>query len=212
MSVEAFGIQETSNEQEAKISINETNLFNELLDLRLNNYTKDHDAVNAVISELKSTVDNFNSWVDKKILIWSWWKANSWDETESYEWAKTATEEDFRKVLETKVAELNAVVNKMVENYSRDTDTLKQNVWNILWVESFVASVPKSFLIWDWNLSTPEQIQIAEAEEARQAEEANRKLEERRRSNEENRTVMSAILDTATWWVVSRGRDNILKR
>ena len=171
---EVFGIQDAPESgQEAKIALkDETGLFNALHDLWLSDW-KGHDEIKATIAALKANIDNFNTWVDNKLLLWEtilWiWAANDNDQTETYEWADTTTSENFQIVLEAKVNELNSIVQRMIDEYSNDTEGLKQDIWNILWVNSFVASVPKEFLVWDGEVDTPEQVQLADIQEQKGA-------------------------------------------
>lgn len=158
---EVFNIQKNVEKgQESKVTLNENILFNELHNLWLVNW-KEHEQIKEAIATLKINLDNFNTWVDKNLLIWEYGISNSNDQAETYKWAKKTSNGIFQEALNSKVAELNSVINKMKsENYA-DTEELKQKIWNLLWVDSFIASVPKKMLLWDGQAETPDKIQLA---------------------------------------------------
>lgn len=172
---EIFKIQESTNWQEAQISLDEWSAFNELL-VWTDNSIQVHNEIKDFVAQLNTDIDNFNTWVDKNILVWKSIKvfgvergmANSDDQNETYNTAKETSNKLLLASLNEKVQELNTAYNEYLNNNTRDVNELGNELYDSLWVDLFVAWIKEVKLIWEAKLDTPDDIQLAEAEQAAQ--------------------------------------------
>lgn len=149
---EIFKQAEPNKGQESKVDFNEwwsEDILNSLSAKWM--YTSDNvKKIQEAIASIKQWVDDFNTWVDKNLLVWKMWFSDKTDRLETLKWSKNVNIDDFNKELSTKIASLN---NSLAEiNSPDDLYTLRDNLSTILNVEWFVNALPSSRMLWDWEL------------------------------------------------------------
>lgn len=162
---EIFNVQENIDQWEWKITMDYGSLFNQLYNLWWKS-VEEYAQIEAALNNIQQNIDNFNTWVDKKTLVWKKVLgvaiANRNDQMKTEKWAKDVLIGDFKVALQKKVNELNTLVQQMIDNYSKNTWELQQNIWQVLQVDSFVVSVPKAMMVWDGKLPTTQELKNAQ--------------------------------------------------